>query len=97
MNGNQKEKVFYKDIPNGTAGMLTDMVNSPPHYADSEIECIDAMVAAFGIEAVQNYAKLNAFKYLWRAGKKDGVQATDLLKSAWYSKFASGDDPRKNQ
>ena len=74
-----------------------DPVNSPPHYKDGDIECIDAMVAAFGIEAVQNYAKLNAFKYLWRAGKKDGVQATDLAKSAWYSKFASGDDPRKNQ
>ena len=73
-----------------------DPVNSPPHYKDGDIECIDAMVAAFGIESVQNYAKLNAFKYLWRAGCFDKSHSTDLAKSAWYSKFASGDDPRKN-
>ena len=32
----------------------TDLVNSPPHYKDTEngIECIDAMVAAFGLDAV---------------------------------------------
>ena len=75
----------------------SDVVNSPAHYKDGDIECIDAMVAAFGIEAVQNYAKLNAFKYLWRAGKKDGVQKIDLLKSAWYTRFASGDDPRNDK
>ena len=42
---------------------MSDMVNSPSHYADSEIECIDAMVAAFGTEAVQMYCRLASFKY----------------------------------
>ena len=74
---------------------MSDMVNSPSHYADSEIECIDAMVAAFGPEAVQIYCRCASFKYQWRAGKKfDAVE--DLKKSIWYTRFARGDDPRKD-
>ena len=74
---------------------MSDMVNSPAHYADSEIECIDAMVAAFGPEAVQIYCRCASFKYQWRAGKKfDAVE--DLKKSIWYMRFAMGDDPRKD-
>jgi|TARA_A100001391_G_scaffold54367_1_gene33240 hypothetical protein len=74
---------------------MSDMVNSPAHYADSEIECIDAMVAAFGPEAVQIYCRCASFKYQWRAGKKfDAVE--DLKKSIWYTRFALGDDPRKD-
>ena len=74
---------------------MSDMVNSPSHYADSEIECIDAMVAAFGPEAVQIYCRCASFKYQWRAGKKfDAVE--DLKKSIWYTRFALGDDPRKD-
>ena len=76
-----------------------DMVNSPPHYgsqnANSKVECIDAMVAAFGDEAVKIYAKLNAFKYLWRAGKKVDAEE-DVMKSIWYTRFSVGDDPRKD-
>ena len=74
-----------------------DMVNSPPHYSggDSKIECIDAMVSAFGDEAVKVYAKLNAFKYLWRAGKKVNAEE-DVMKSIWYTRFSVGDDPRKD-
>ena len=75
---------------------MSDMVNSPSHYADSEIECIDAMVAAFGPEAVQIYCRCASFKYQWRAGKKfDAVE--DLKKSIWYTRFALGDDPRKDE
>ena len=73
----------------------SDVVNSPAHYKDGDIECIDAMVAAFGIEAVKVYAKLNAFKYLWRDGKKDHAEE-DLRKASWYTRFASGDDPRND-
>ena len=74
---------------------MSDMVNSPAHYADSEIECIDAMVAAFGPEAVQIYCRCASFKYQWRAGKKFDA-AEDLKKSIWYTRFALGDDPRKD-
>ena len=97
--GAKKEKVFYKDIPHGTSGLLpttsTDMVNSPPHYAHSEIECIDAMVAAFGQEAVATYCRLAAFKYTWRAGKKFDAEE-DLKKAVWYLRFGMNDDPRSD-
>mgnify|MGYP005812331437 FL=1 len=73
-----------------------DPVNSPAHYKDGEIECIDAMVSAFGIEAVKVYAKINAFKYLWRDGKKDS-SSDCLRKGSWYLRFATGDDPRNDK
>lgn len=61
-----------------------DNVNHPSHYADSEndIECIDAMIAAYGKEAVMCFCKCNAFKYQWRFDKKNGDE--DLKKSQWY-------------
>lgn len=59
-----------------------DVVNNPKHYTDSSIECIDAMVAAYGSEAVESFCKCNAFKYMWRFEKKNGVE--DLKKSEWY-------------
>ena len=31
---------------------MADNVNSPMHYASGSIECIDAMIAAYGTEAV---------------------------------------------
>jgi len=70
-----------------------DMVNSPPHYANGEIECIDAMKQVFGLEAVQQYALINHFKYLWRARYK-GTEKQDMEKADWYWRFSQGDDPR---
>lgn len=32
-----------------------DVVENPYHYTSSGIECIDAMIAAFGEEAVKNF------------------------------------------
>ena len=49
---------------------MSDMVNSPAHYADSEFDWMDALGAAVGPEAVQMYCRLASFKYQWRAGKK---------------------------
>ena len=74
----------------------SDPVNSPSHYkSDGGIECIDAMVAAFGRDAVNTYCKIASFKYLWRAGKKDGnAEDQDLAKMDWYASFARGKDPR---
>lgn len=59
-----------------------DPVNHPSHYTSGNIECIDAMVAAFGKEEVMSFCKLNAFKYIWRADLKNGKE--DLHKAAWY-------------
>ena len=71
-----------------------DPVNSPRHYKTGGIECIDAMIQVFGIDAVRTYARINAFKYQWRHRYK-GKPEEDLAKAAWYTRFAEGDDPRK--
>lgn len=63
--------------------MNSDVVNKPSHYTQGNIECIDAMVAARGPEAVAIYCELNATKYLWRAGLKDSY-TTELKKARWY-------------
>lgn len=60
-----------------------DVVNHPSHYASSSIECIDAMIAAYGKEAVMHFCQCNAFKYQWRFDKKNGVE--DLKKAEWYN------------
>ena len=59
-----------------------DNVNHPAHYTSGGIECIDAMQAAFGAEAVKDFCLCNAFKYLWRHRNKNGVE--DLKKARWY-------------
>lgn len=59
-----------------------EMVNHPAHYNDGRIECIDAMIDAFGNNEVMSFCKINAFKYIWRAEHKGGVK--DIKKAAWY-------------
>lgn len=62
-----------------------DNVNNPAHYADScSIECIEAMILAYGEKAVYNFCKCNAWKYLWRYKNKNGKE--DLEKAYWYLK-----------
>lgn len=60
-----------------------DNVNRPKHYTQGKIDCIDAMVEAFGVEAVKTFCKCNAFKYLWRSEHKNGVE--DIEKARWYT------------
>jgi hypothetical protein len=59
----------------------TDMVNSPPHYNQAGVECIDAIRAATD-EGYQYYLQGNIIKYLWRYRYKNGIQ--DLEKAKWY-------------
>ena len=59
-----------------------DPVNRPAHYTSGGIECIDAMQAAFGVDAVKDFCLCNAFKYLWRHRENGGVE--DLKKARWY-------------
>ena len=73
-----------------------DMVNSPAHYKSGDVECIDAMVSAFGKKRVQEYAEIAAFKYVWRQGKKDDANE-DKKKGIWYLRYSRGDAPRNDQ
>lgn len=63
-------------------GEIKDNVNNPKHYTQGDIECIDAMKSAFGVENVMIFCKINAFKYLWRAECKNGIE--DIRKAQWY-------------
>ena len=62
--------------------MMNDNVNSPVHYTSGDIECIDAMISAFGKEAVMIFCRINAFKYIWRSDLKGRVE--DIQKATWY-------------
>ena len=59
----------------------TDNVNHPSHYT-GKYECIDVMQDVFGDEATNNFCLCNAFKYIWRARKKNGLE--DVKKAVWY-------------
>ena len=71
-----------------------ETINSPPHYKSDNLECIDVMIELYGLERVQDYCEITAFKYKWRAGKK-GNANEDKLKMMWFEKFSMGIDPRK--
>jgi hypothetical protein len=62
---------------------MSDMVNSPPHYNQSGIECIEAIHAALGPDGFKAYCQGNALKYLWRHQYK-GKPIEDLHKAQWY-------------
>jgi hypothetical protein len=62
-------------------GRKEDMVNSPRHYNESGIECIDALEAMLG-DGFESYLQGNIAKYLWRYKYKNGLE--DLKKAQWY-------------
>lgn len=61
-----------------------DEINSPPRYNKNGFECIEVMIAIFGKEAVRQFCKLNAFKYIWRESDKGKVN--DIKKANYYLK-----------
>lgn len=60
-----------------------DPVNHPKHYANTKVECIDAMEELYGVEAVKAYCVCATFKYLWRRKDKDNEEQ-DVQKALWY-------------
>jgi len=61
--------------------MAVDMVDRPPHYNASSLECIDAIEAIAG-DGFEYYLQGNILKYLWRYRYKNGKE--DLKKAQWY-------------
>ena len=61
-------------------------VDHPSHYQSMSskvnIECIDAMRAAFGDYETAIFCRCNAFKYIWRADSKGGNE--DIEKAQYY-------------
>lgn len=71
------EEYMKKQMKKDTA----DMVNSPPHYNKSGVECIDAIAAATE-DGFEWYLQGNIMKYVWRYRYKNGTE--DLKKAQWY-------------
>ena len=59
-----------------------DSINSPDHYTQGGIECIEAIQAALTTEEFRGYCKGNVLKYVWRERNKGGTES--LEKAAWY-------------
>lgn len=61
-----------------------DNINHPAHYQGAH-ECIEVMQAMFGVEAVKAFCRCNAFKYRFRADRKNGAE--DIKKAEWYEDY----------
>lgn len=60
-----------------------DVVNRPAHYAQGDIECIDAIKSAVkDLEGFDAYGTGTVIKYVWRHAHKNGVE--DLRKARWF-------------
>lgn len=75
---------------NGKCDAYVESVDHPKHYTkEGRKECIVEMEEKFGVKAVYWFCKLNAYKYRYRAGSKDGNTAEqDEAKALWYDKKA---------
>ena len=58
-------------------------IDHPLHYTYRKHECIDEMIAMFGVDAVISFCKCNAWKYRYRADNK-GTHDEDMEKADWY-------------
>lgn len=94
-NANYLQPNGYADLWEEEKEVLSEETNTirPNHYKSCSIECIDAMILAFGVEAVAEFCIINAFKYIWRYKDKNGLE--DLNKAEYYidkSEYLSGGD-----
>ena len=76
------ETITINDSKESLTFSSFDMVNHPPHYNQSGVECIDAISAATG-NNFKYYLQGNIMKYLWRFDYK-GKAVEDLNKAKWY-------------
>lgn len=71
--------------------MDNDKVNHPSHYNQpGKQECIVEMANLYGETAVYWFCRLNAYKYRYRAGNKEGnSKEQDEAKAKWYEDYAN--------
>ena len=86
---NVSSNPYYEDDPSFSARCdcmtdkpESDVVNHPSHYETGKFQCIDVMVEALGREEVKGFCICNAFKYLYRCRRKNGLE--DIKKARWY-------------
>jgi hypothetical protein len=74
---------YFQGLNNLIMADDKDMVNSPSHYTQGSIECIDAIAQVVkDLDGMEAMCTGNAIKYLWRWKHKNGVE--DLKKAQWY-------------
>ena len=56
----------------------------PTWYTKGQIECIDAMEAAFSVEEVRSFCRINAFKYIWRSTTHKDTCDVNIRKAIWF-------------
>lgn len=68
-----------------------DVIDNPSHYGgrDNPYEVLKVMIAWYGAEETATFCRLNAVKYLARAGKKRTSVGDDFRKAAWYAEAAA--------
>lgn len=69
-------------VPGQAHKATRDVVNHPGHYESGKFECIEVMEETQGTEAVLAFCICNAFKYLYRHRRKNGIE--DVKKARWY-------------
>ena len=67
-----------------------DYVNSPPHYTEGDIECIDYIEDVLTYEEYQGYLRGCMIKYQHRLLAK-GSPLTNLEKLMWYGDRLRGE------
>lgn len=82
MSQYSKQRKDATEGQNKALDKIEDMVNSPKHYTQGDIECYQAEMAMVGKEVFTDHCVLSAFKYLWRWRHKNGLQ--DLQKAQWW-------------
>lgn len=71
-----------------------DIINHPCHYQTGKYDCIEVMEEALGKEAVKDFCLCNAFKYIYRHKRKNGLE--DIKKAQYYiNKYVEMEESEK--
>jgi hypothetical protein len=68
---------------NRKGASMSDMINSPPHYNQGNIECLDAIEAMLSVDGFIDYLRGQVIKYNWRLPYKDSA-LEDASKAKFY-------------
>lgn len=77
-----EEAMAYMGEQENLAEEVKENVKHPNHYKNGKHDCIEEMVALFGVEVVKDFCKCNIYKYRYRASNKNGQE--DLDKADFY-------------
>ena len=78
------EQLRHEEFMKQMGSSNEDMVNSPAHYSDSNIETIDYIVDVLGEYEAISYCHGNIIKYTGSRLWKKGNPIEDAKKARWY-------------